>query len=61
MWYKHKFLTRDKFDNFYITSLVEELDEKRDEAKKETILPLQGKEDRYFIYTGEPRHVTVTS
>ena len=39
----------DRFDNTYITPLIEEIDLKRKEMKKETILPLNFRERfKYF-------------
>ena len=39
----------DRFDNTYITPLIEEIDSKREEMKKETILPLNFRERfKYF-------------
>ena len=39
----------DRFDNTYISPLIEEIDRKRKDMKKETILPLNFREKfKYF-------------
>ena len=53
MLYRHRYLTKDKFDNFYVTSQVEALDARREEAGREAILPLKGKESRRYVNLSE--------
>lgn len=47
--YKHKFLTKDRFDNFYINREILAIDEQRKSNNMETIMPLTWKERRYYI------------
>lgn len=48
--YRFKYLTRDYFDNVYITHTVELIDERRQELGKETILPLTWHESRKYVF-----------
>lgn len=47
--YKHGFLTKDRYDNQYITSSLETLEEKRASKGKETLLPLTWQEQEKYI------------
>ncbi|CAH1790156.1 unnamed protein product [Owenia fusiformis] len=49
--YRKKYLTQDKFDNFYLTFNLRDIDERREEMEKETILPLKGREKWTYIKT----------
>ena len=49
MLYRHRYLTKDKFDNFYVTKEMEVLDARREEMKKDAIFPLKGKESRRYV------------
>ena len=47
--YKRKYLSMDRFDNTYISPLIEQIDRKRYRQEKQTILPLTFKEEfKYF-------------
>ena len=61
MRYRTKFLTRDHFDNYYITSNMRLLDEKREDALKDVLLPLKGKEKRKYIETSKRTTCTRTA
>lgn len=47
--YKHKFLTKDRFDNFYINHEFLAIDEQRKSNNMETILPFTSREKRKYI------------
>lgn len=47
--YKQKFLTKDRFDNFYIGSKFDDVDKQRKSREMESVLPLIGKEKRKYI------------
>ena len=51
--YRHKYLTRDNFDNCYVTLRMRVMDDKREEQKKETILPLNWKEATKYVCTSK--------
>ncbi|KAL5019782.1 hypothetical protein ScPMuIL_002674 [Solemya velum] len=55
--YRHKFLTKDGFDNVYISMRVKEIDERRCELGRESIFPLTGKEAGRYIDTGSRKMV----
>lgn len=49
IYYRHKWLTIDRFDNHYITSYVREIDLKRTLDDKETIFPLNRRERVKYV------------
>ena len=51
--YRRKYLSNDRFDNFYITYRVRQIDEKRTKLGKEPILPLNSRESRKYIKTSK--------
>ena len=51
--YRRKYLTKDKFDNSYITFAFRDIDGRREESNKECVLPLQWKEKRKYIKSGQ--------
>ena len=51
--YKRRYMSQDRFDNFYVTYNLLEIDNKREEQKKETIMPLMFNECSKYIYTSE--------
>ncbi|XP_013388561.1 DC-STAMP domain-containing protein 2 isoform X2 [Lingula anatina] len=55
MLYRRNYLTKDKFDNFYVTFNLRDIDERRQEMERETILPLNWKESSKYITTWSPR------
>lgn len=48
-YYRYKFLTSDRFDNKYITKYFYELDLRRVKMEKETVLPLNHREEQVYI------------
>jgi len=47
--YRHKFLTKDEFDNCYVNKMLAEIDIQRDGMDRPTILPLLPNETKKFI------------
>ncbi|KAJ8303057.1 hypothetical protein KUTeg_019453 [Tegillarca granosa] len=47
--YRYKYLTKDSFDNVYLTFKVQDIDERRIEIGKESIMPLDWKERGKYI------------
>lgn len=49
MLYRYKFLTKDRFDNKYITKNFRYIDLRRAKLGKETVLPLNHRERAQYI------------
>lgn len=50
--YYWKFCTKDKFDNFYITSAFKKMDEHRKSDRKQSLMPLKKTERRQYVDLG---------
>ena len=64
--YKHKYLTKDRFDNIYITKTFYNLDDKRREKGIESLTPFTWQEnekyihlDTYHLSKGEKQKLTI--
>jgi hypothetical protein len=49
--YRKKYLSNDRFDNFYLTYKLRDVEERRLEMGKEGIFPLKSKEEWKYIKT----------
>ncbi|OQV13042.1 DC-STAMP domain-containing protein 2 [Hypsibius exemplaris] len=49
--YRYKYLVHDRFDNAYITFTVRDIDERRSDMGKETLLPLRRDETKLYVKT----------
>ena len=50
-------MTKDRFDNCYIDVHIRNIDKKRKELDRETILPLNGKEAKKYVHSrNKPPH-----
>lgn len=49
--YRKKYRSNDRFDNFYLTYKIRDVEERRLELGKEGIFPLKSKESRKYIKT----------
>ena len=59
MLYRHKYVTSDRFDNFYITYDLRDIDERRKELGRESILPLTFKETGKYVKASKlPNYVS---
>ncbi|XP_052098978.1 DC-STAMP domain-containing protein 2-like [Mytilus californianus] len=47
--YRQKYLSSDKFDNYYLTYKVQEVDQRRKQMGKERIYPMTRKEKRKYV------------
>ncbi|XP_055341806.1 DC-STAMP domain-containing protein 2-like [Paramacrobiotus metropolitanus] len=50
-WYRQRYLTQDRYDNIYITFTVRDIDERRLDLGKETLLPLRHDEKKIYVKT----------
>ncbi|XP_055383719.1 DC-STAMP domain-containing protein 2 [Condylostylus longicornis] len=49
MYYKHKYMTSNQFDNYFITKEFVDIDNQRKSMRKELALPLTKKEERRYV------------
>lgn len=47
--YKHKFLSKNRFDNYYIDNRFKLLDVKKQRLNQESLLPLRQNEKKKYI------------